>query len=588
MLKARSSLLALGLTGVLAGPALADTVTFKNGREVHGRLIEETKDEIIVQVGQGKLRFAKREVATFTEDNDYGQRYFTPPHRSDAYELGGPGGAAMLGKYWTRHKDAGQDELKDLKGVHAKLEEEYVKLGASPEARARKLELTGSEKTQLDNTLVSFGRVHGVGDVSGFGLKAIPSLVEVLQSGDMVAKATAAMAIADVYSRGELDDARWICGKVRAGVVLTTLLEASGDETAGSARTAADKALQAVSGTQFNWQDSKDPYPTESQRESIRSWKLWASKDAATFQESEKKFAEGTKKLDEMWKALEDPKMWRDALILAKDTYGVATPAGGKDEKAPSKDSANDVVNSDVAKAASPEDQQKISALKSKIRTTLEKTVGPSIDDLKAKYQLSSEDRQDVDAKIHASEGGQKRGRNEKVDNAIDELANTYGLKALDACASALDGDNPMQRRALAVAIGKMATGANKDDAVRMIYAAKVPGKIVNLLDESSIERAATVRTDANKSLEQITGTSVGWAESEDQQPTEAQLNAALKWRSWVSKFEADAAKREKAREDHRKKLSDFLKDLDRGSKWKDALEKAPKELEQTEKDLKV
>src|SRR5262245_61853458 len=47
----RKSALALGLIGSFAAAAHADTITFKNGHEVHGRLVKETDTEVIFQVG---------------------------------------------------------------------------------------------------------------------------------------------------------------------------------------------------------------------------------------------------------------------------------------------------------------------------------------------------------------------------------------------------------------------------------------------------------------------------------------------------------------------------------------------------------
>src|SRR5687767_14004916 len=123
------ALTVLLMMGALAAPAFADTITFKNGHEVHGRLIEETDKHVIFQVGYGKLKFDKREIATFTEDADYGQRYFSIPKRNQTPDNVTPGVDGKAGRTFYVPPEATPEERKDLKGVHARIEEELSKLG---------------------------------------------------------------------------------------------------------------------------------------------------------------------------------------------------------------------------------------------------------------------------------------------------------------------------------------------------------------------------------------------------------------------------------------------------------------------------
>jgi hypothetical protein len=581
--------LVLGLGCALATPAVADTVTFKNGREVHGRLVEETGDDITLQVGSGTFRFPKKDIATFTKDDDFGQRYFTPPHRSDLGELSVEGGANAERSFY-RPRDATLEELKNLKAIHTRLNEEYAKLGPSTDARLHKFELAAGDRASLDDAIANLGKSGAAGtspaSLSGFGLKAIGPLSDALQVGETPAKAAAALALADVITRGDAEDARWLLGHYKVGSRLTSLLDSSGDDNAAACRNAGDRALEQISGTQFGWTESKDPYPSESQRQASSKWKAWSFTDAANFETAEKTRADALAKLDEVWKSLDDPKNWRRALTDAIDAFGLGTPApkGGEDAK---EKPAGEGVNNEVARAATPEEQKAIQDAKAKIHVALEKTVGPSLDDLKTKYALSSEERQDVDVQLHNVGDSKRRGGAEYRGNAADALVQ-YGAKAIDPLAASLDGDNLRLRWDASKALGRVSGGAQREDALRLIYSFSAPSRMVPLLDEATDERAPTIRNDVNKALEAISGVGTGWIDTDQQQPSEVEITATSKWRSWATAAEAEASKRERLREDHRKKLNEILKDLDKASKWHDALDRATKELDRTERDLRT
>src|SRR5690606_5426291 len=72
----RRSIFALAAAVALGQPALADTVILKNGREIHGRLIEERRDAIVMRVeGGGTMPIRKADIASFFEGEvlvDYG------------------------------------------------------------------------------------------------------------------------------------------------------------------------------------------------------------------------------------------------------------------------------------------------------------------------------------------------------------------------------------------------------------------------------------------------------------------------------------------------------------------------------------
>ena len=84
MLRKTASVLVLA--GALVTPALADTITLKSGHEVSGKLIEETGDYVLFQVPGGRMKIMKKDIATYSEDQDYGQRYISQGKRDTAAE----------------------------------------------------------------------------------------------------------------------------------------------------------------------------------------------------------------------------------------------------------------------------------------------------------------------------------------------------------------------------------------------------------------------------------------------------------------------------------------------------------------------
>jgi hypothetical protein len=571
---------------LLAAPVLADTITFKNGHEVNGRLIEETADYVIFQVGNGKLRFSKKEIATFTEDADYGQKYFAPPKRAaDEPDViaGTDGGPSRT---WYEPKDATPQEKKDLRAVHLRIDEELKKLPPSSAERLRRLDLSSAERAQLDSAIAGLGKGgrSSSADFSAFGPKAIQALADVISSGDAAARTEAANALSDAVRRGDPGDVKWALGRSKVGTRLLTLLDSQGDDSSAGARNAGNQALESISQTTFNWQETKDPIPTDSQRTAIGKWRDWATKDAAAFDASEKANDEARRKLDDAWRSLDDSRNWRKALAAAIDAYGTTLDKNAtKPEKGTDTNGAP--LNPDIAKDASPEEQKALAEMKQKIKTCLEKTVGPSIEELKKKYEPTSEERQELDIALHALQSDQRRGGNDKRQNALATVTG-LGIKAIGALSEALDGDNLLGRWDAAKALGGIATQG--PDALALIREAGVPSKICSLLDESTEERAVQIRADANAALQAISGTTMGWpSDATDKNPSSAESDARGRWVAWAAKDAADFQKTERLREENRKALTDLLKKLEGPRTWRDAMEKAPAAIAKAERELK-
>jgi hypothetical protein len=570
--------------------ALADTITFKNGHEVHGRLVEETSDYVIFQVGNGRLKFAKRDIATFTEDADYGQRYFAPPKRSE--DAGGETTMAD-GKVrrWTEHKDATSDERKDLRAVHTRIAEELGKVGTSADERDRKLQLSGADRTSLDAALSDLGKPGRARfDFSQFGPKAIGPISDVLANGSTVARTDAAVAIADAITRGDVEDVKWALGRNKVGTKLVALLDLSGDAASAAARNAANATLEAIAGTSVGWSDSKEPSPTETQRNATTKWKEWAAKDAAAFEASDKDRDAQRKKHEDAWQALENASSWRRALAEAVDTYGTTTTKSGDKTDATKPGDKTDVTatNPDIAKEATPDEQKRLVELKGKVKTTLDKVVGPTLEERKAKYQLTSDERQSLNVVLHNLQQSGTRGSQNLIrQNAANELT-TYGLKALPLLAEALTSDNVYGRWSAAGAIEKIAGSADKDDVRTLVDAYDVPTKLAALLEEQSDGRAAYVRADAAKALAAVSGNStITWPENKDKAVSPEESEARSAWTAWASRESSEFQRVERAREDHRKALNEVLKKLDGARSWQDAMVAAPKAIEKAERELK-
>lgn len=589
----RKTALTLGLVGALAAPAIADTITFKNGHEVHGRLVEETDKHVIFQVGNGKMKFDKKEIATFTEDADYGQRYFSVPKRQTEPDNVTPGSNGKPGRSFVVPDDATPEERKDLKGVHARIEEELAKLGASNEERVRKLDLPSNDRATLDAALANLGKGKSTGDIGNFGVKAIPPLADALQAGDTAARGDAAAAIDDAVRRGDETEVKWALGRYKIATLLATVLDSSGDEKAAKARDNANRALETISSTSNGWTETKEGAPTDSQRAATAKWKAWAATHDSDWEKADKEREGKRRQLNTDWRELDDSKSWRKALARCIDTYGTTTASAGKkdgeDATAKPKD-ADDKTNPDIAKAATPEELKALAEAKSKIKKLLDETVGLSVEDKKKKYAPSSDELQDMKQALHNLGDRQRRGGAMQRKNAINNIVTKYGIKAIAPLSEALNGDNIVEDRGVASAVAGI-VGANKDDAPTLIRAYGMPARLLGLLDYTDDKRAAGVRYEGNKALEAISGTSMGWpalveGENASQSITPEESEAKTRWNDWVAKDSAEFDRTEKAREDHRKTLNELLKKLDSPRNWKEALEAAPGAISKAERDL--
>jgi hypothetical protein len=588
----RKLAMSLALSAALAAPALADTITLKNGHELHGQLIEEGKDYVSFKVVGGVLRLDKKDIATFTEDEDFGQRYASVAKRETDADNMTPGVGGKAGRAFFVPPNVSADEKKDLRGVHIRIEEELAKLGPSDAERQHHLDCNATERATLDAAIANLGKSRAsASEFSSLGPKCIEALSESLQGGDTATKGDAANALSDAVTRGDESDTKWALGKYKLGLLLAGVLDSAGDDASAAARNAANRALETISGKSFNWAESKDPVPSDAQRTAIASWKDWATADAAAWDKADKAAEDARAKLRKDWLDLEDPTNWRKALARCIDAYGTTPTTGDKGkeggDKTPAASDADKPTNSDIAKEATPEEQTKLADLKRKIKDSLEKTVGLSVADRKKKYEPTADETAQMQTTLDqlSEGGGPRRGRNDKENNRVSELV-AFGLKALDPVAGLIGGDNGGSSDAAAKALGQIYSGADPEDAYVLFRAGGIAGKVQGLLSASGDVRSAQYRTDADSALQTIVGQSVGYPAGTDQTPSPEEIDAAQKWSALIAKDAADFTARETLREQHRKVLNELLKKLDSPKGWKDALADATKELKKAEEDL--
>ncbi|HZV00080.1 MAG TPA: hypothetical protein VFF73_25410, partial [Planctomycetota bacterium] len=565
----RKTALLLVFAGALAAPALADTITFKNGHEVTGKLVEETADYVIFQVPNGKLKIFKKEIATFTQDQDYGSQYFTQPKRSTEPDNVTAGANGKAGRKFFMPSDASADEKKDLKGVHQRIEEELAKLGLTPDEHQRKIDLTSEERATLSVAQGTLGAGASVADIARLGAKCLPAMADSLNGGNSAVRADAAAVVRDAVGRGDESDVKWALGKYKLATALAAALDAAGEDASAQARTNANKALEQISGNSFSWSDNKDPVPTDAQRAATTKWKEWAKKNDADFDAAEQASEKKRKDLLADWSSMEDPKTWRAALAKCADTYGTA-PSGTPKT---SDDKGDSGVSSDLAKDMTADQQKEVSKAKKKIQECLDTVVGLSVEDRKKKYALTAEEEDQISTALaRVAENRQKRGGGDKQQNAMNDLKG-LGLKVLSKMADRVSSGGRTSWDAIRV-VTDVYTGGDKDDAYVLVRAYGFPSAAVSLLSDSSDAQVSpNLRADTDKFFQAVSATSMGWPQGvTDQNPTSDETEAAGRWASWAAKDSKEFNDREKKREEHREKLQKLLKALDGKKSWSDAL----------------
>ncbi len=315
-------------------PAWADTVTLKNGREIHGRLVEERDDSIRIKTVGGTITIAKSEVATFTENDNFGEEEYgriTPAtekpekpaegaEEAPAAERGGAEQPAKDGAAagaesgeWRWDASVTDEQKARLTPIRDALLEELKKLPPSEEEMKAVVALSGPEKETLDDRVqaMAWRRRQGSANlrrenamervVEEFGEKAIPRLVQALGgSGQWVARMSsrALGELAKPAGQGLGKDAasrKWLLYHYDAPGALIELLDHQGEIDSPFIRRDANAALEAITGEKQGWPTSTESLRTAAETKAYRAWVAWW-KGAQTAWKAEQTKAEARRK----------------------------------------------------------------------------------------------------------------------------------------------------------------------------------------------------------------------------------------------------------------------------------------------------
>lgn len=193
--------------------ALADTVTLKNGREIHGRLIEERRESIRMRTEGGTITIEKAEIASFTEGEvftNYGGRTRTqeevdqatpptatpgtpgtPPTTPGTPPTSPPGRTTPVdpAAEWKWPANLSPDAIAELTPIRDQVLADLAKLGPTPEERLKTVVVSGEERARIQELMLRFNYRQRQGSANAhrnqardhvleFGLKAIPFLAE--------------------------------------------------------------------------------------------------------------------------------------------------------------------------------------------------------------------------------------------------------------------------------------------------------------------------------------------------------------------------------------------------------------------------
>ena len=297
---------ALTLSGLIlsfsagASPAEADTVTLNNGREIHGRLIEEADDSIQIRTGSGVITIPKFKIATFSENENWGA---SKPRsvselkaiddsgapKDDAPKVDAPKGDAPKGgapkgdgpkgdapkaggKDWTWGKGVDAATIEQLTPVRDELLKELEALGPTKEERLAKLALSREEEPDLKEKIRLMGwlrRRGGKGGTSGsavyrdraraevvetYGPRAIEQLAKSLQSENLWQVRTVAATLKEIQEKAkEAEDTRWLMFHFGVPEALLAMIDNESDPTSPFVRLEGSEALATVLGAPIEW-----------------------------------------------------------------------------------------------------------------------------------------------------------------------------------------------------------------------------------------------------------------------------------------------------------------------------------------------
>ena len=308
------------LTLCAPGAGRADTVTLKNGREVNGRLVEEREDVIRIRTGGGVIEIRKAEIATFSENEnwgDYGRE--VPPEVAqpkpedqpkpgeDKPASGGGAKPAPLepGKVPTKEEwkwPAGlsPEKIAELTPIRDRYLEELKAMGPTPEERLKKLELHPEENDKLTELMqrIDFRQIQGSANlirrkardriVEELGLKAAQRLIQGARQDDNYWQKRVSAEALKLLCKD--DEARWVMYHFDAPGALLTLLRHQGDVTnSGPMRNQGNESLEAITKHSENWPAGMESMRSPGESAAMERWNSWWKREKSRWDEEQKK-----------------------------------------------------------------------------------------------------------------------------------------------------------------------------------------------------------------------------------------------------------------------------------------------------------
>lgn len=318
---------ALVVAAFAATSARADTVTLKNGRELHGKLIDEDKVAIRLRIeGGGSITVPKADIATFTEGEvlvTYSKPQTdtapvtTPTTPAGATPTPPAGGAATpppagtppttpaAAPAWVWPSTLTPEQIAELTPIRDAVLKQLQDLGPPPEERLKALETSAAERTRIQEVMARFrdrqrqgsaNARRGVAreEVVGFGAKGIDALVDGLGSENQWTRRISAQALGALSGgAGEVTakDMRWLMIHQSVPQKLLGLLGDQGEVDSPFVRADANAALEAISGAKQAWPQTTDRMRTPAESLAADAWSKWWQTERRRFDRAQDSYA---------------------------------------------------------------------------------------------------------------------------------------------------------------------------------------------------------------------------------------------------------------------------------------------------------
>lgn len=312
---------------VSGSPASADTVTLNNGREIHGRLVEEGKKTILIKTGSGVITIPKFKVATFSENENWGN-YSKPrsvkelkaieeANRKAADKGSDKGSKGKKPKKggkksgddgeWTWGEEVSKATIEELTPIRDELLKKLEGLGPTAEERLKVMTLSREEEPDLKEKVRLLGWKRGRGRrggiagsqvyrnkakkeiVANYGIRAIPSLVKVLGSENLYQARWAAQTLQEIHAQAKSkEDTLWLMNHHEVPSALVEMMNNVGDTTSAFVRREANAALEAIVGESKDWpQNATTAGQTRAETDALKQWRRWSARNKLAFTKAE-------------------------------------------------------------------------------------------------------------------------------------------------------------------------------------------------------------------------------------------------------------------------------------------------------------